>query len=282
MIAILTDSCVDTLKLLPFLFLSYMLLEFLEREAGDRSAKMIAEAKQFGPVIGGFLGIIPQCGFSAIASEFYAARVISLGALISVYLSTSDEMLPILVSERVSFSVIAKILLIKFVIGTLAGFLIDFLRRSKARGEAGFRSGYCELCHGDEKEPFFKEVCIHTFQIMLFIFLVTIVVNGMVYLIGADNLAGLILNKPVIGELLAGLIGLIPNCAASVIITQLYLQGVIQTGAIISGLLVSAGIGPLMLWRTNHHRKENLKIYGLLYSIGVVCGIIIELLGITL
>ena len=145
-----------------------MLLEFLEREAGDRSAKMIAEAKQFGPVIGGFLGIIPQCGFSAIASEFYAARVISLGALISVYLSTSDEMLPILVSERVSFSVIAKILLIKFVIGTLAGFLIDFLRRSKARGEAGFRSGYCELCHGDEKEPFFKEVCIHTFQIMLF------------------------------------------------------------------------------------------------------------------
>ena len=285
-LSVLLDTCTDTLKLLPFLFLTYLLLELLERKSGSHSAKLISNSRRFGPMIGGLLGVVPQCGFSAIASEFYSRRIITLGTLLAIYLSTSDEMLPILISERTSVHVIVSILLIKLLIGIAAGFVIDLFTKKQQDQSPDFDLDRHRKSHPDseaaEESRFLPEVLSHTFQTLLFIFLVTFAVDAFVAVIGTDSLSGFILNRPVIGEILAGLIGLIPNCSASVIITQLYLEGAMQTGAIMTGLLVSAGIGPLMLWRTNPHRKENLAIYALLYIISVICGILIEFSGIIL
>lgn len=285
--SILKDTCIDTFQLLPFLFLTYLLLELLERKSGTHAAKLISDSRRFGPVIGGLLGIVPQCGFSAIASEFYSRRIITLGTLLAIYLSTSDEMLPILISERTSVHIIVSILLIKLVIGIAAGFLIDLFTIKQQSSNTDDDSGHHRKNHTKPDEPavesrLIPDVLSRTFQTILFIFLVTFVIDAFVAIIGTDSLSGFILNRPVIGEILAGLIGLIPNCSASVIITQLYLEGAMQTGAIMTGLLASAGIGPLMLWRTNSHRRENIAIYALLYIISVICGIIIEFSGIVL
>lgn len=290
LILILRETCIDSLKLLPFLFITYFLLEFLELKASDRSARLISESHRFGPVIGALLGVIPQCGFSAISSEFYSKRVITLGTLLAIYLSTSDEMLPILLSERTSAHIILNILVIKVIVGIIFGFLIDMYINKKRKVSSNAASADLHFTHepaavSDNGKLFLtilKDSLRHTSQTLFFIFLVTLAIEALVCLSGADSLSGIILNQPVAGELLAALIGLIPNCSGSVIITQLYLNGAMQTGAIMSGLLASAGIGPLMLWRTNHNRRENIIIILLLYSISVICGLLIDLIGFAL
>lgn len=282
----LTHAFSETLKLVPFLIITYLFMEFVEHKMSDKAKHTIEHSGRIGPLFGALLGAFPQCGFSAAASGLYAGRVITVGTLISVYLSTSDEMLPIFISEQVPITDILKILGLKVVIGMTAGFWLDFVvcRLPSRKGhdrhhEIGHMCEH-EHCHCDE-DNIIKSALTHALKITLFIFIVTAALGFVIEVIGEDTLAGFITNKPIIGQLIAGLIGLIPNCAASVVITQLYLQGALSFGGMMSGLLVGAGVGLLVLFRSNDDMKKNLQILGILYGYGVFFGVLIELLGIT-
>lgn len=269
---VISDTLIDVIKLLPFLFLTYLAMEYLEHKTGDKAAALVKRAGHFGPVIGGLLGMVPQCGFSTAASNLFAGRVITMGTLIAIYLSTSDEMLPILISEQAPIGVIMKLLLAKAAIGIVAGLLLDLLLRGKAAAEHHHIHEVCEHEHCGCEKGIIRSAFSHTVQIAAFILLITFALNLILFWVGEDALANLLLNRPVIGPLLAGLVGLIPNCAGSVAITQLYLEGVLDIGAAMAGLLTGSGVGLLVLFRVNHNRKENLKILGLLYTIGVIAG----------
>lgn len=280
MLDLLLDALLDVLKLIPFLFLTYVAMEYLEHRTGEKAQTLIRKAGRFGPVIGGVLGVVPQCGFSAAASNLYAGRVVSLGTLMAIYLSTSDEMLPILISERserAPYRTILMILLAKALIGILAGLLIDFLLRHKGRETQQHIHEICEHEHCHCEEGIWKSAVSHTLQIALFVFVIGLALNLLLHFAGEDLLEHLILNHPVAGPLLASLVGLVPNCAGSVVITKLYLEGMIGVGAMLAGLLTGSGVGLLILFRVNRHKKENLQILGLLYAIGALSGILIEL-----
>lgn len=280
MLHILEHSILDTLKLVPFLFLTYLLMEFIEHKTSDKVKIAIHKSGKAGPFIGGLLGAVPQCGFSASAAGLYAGRVISLGTLIAIFLSTSDEMLPILISEAVDVKLILQILGIKIVVGMVAGFVIDFVMqfKKKPQEEEWKIHDLCEHEHCHCEKSIWKSALMHTLQIVLFIFVINFALTFVIEFVGEESLANLFFTKPVIGELVAGLVGLIPNCASSVVITQLYLEGVIGFGSMMSGLLVGSGVGLLVLFRVNEKLKDNLKILGLLYVIGVVSGIVLGLI----
>lgn len=290
MLEIIEDTLIDGIKLLPFLFITYLIMEYIEHKMGEKSKNAIKKSGKFGPLFGSILGIFPQCGFSVSATNLYAGRVITLGTLIAVYLSTSDEMLPIFISEAVSPIIILKILGIKLIIGMIAGVIIDLVinlvgknKISKEEKETDEIGHMCEEehCHCDEK-GILKSAIHHTLSIFIFIILITFIINIVVHFVGEDTIASWILNKPIIGPMISSLIGLVPNCAASVIITNMYLENVISLGSMIAGLLTGAGVGLAVLFKTNNKLKENIGIMGLLYIIGVISGILIELIGITL
>lgn len=279
------DAVIDTAKLIPFLYLTYLVMEALERKAGDRSADLLGRVGRLGPCFGGLIGVVPQCGFSAAAASLYSGGVISIGTLLAVFLSTSDEMLPIFISEQVAPASIVKILLLKAAIGIVSGFMIDFLfRLTKYRYKTEKRIDMlCEEAHcgcEDEKEGnIFKAALVHTCEILFFIFLLTLALTIAVELIGTDRMASFLTGRPVIGVIVSALVGLIPNCAASVAITQLYLQGMLTLGQMMAGLLVGAGVGLLVLFRTNdRHPRENLTITGILFCCGIFWGLLIEIL----
>ncbi|MDD2957691.1 MAG: putative manganese transporter [Lachnospiraceae bacterium] len=283
MLEILQDCVIDTVKIIPFLFLTYLLMEYIEHRTSEKTKGVIRRAGKMGPLLGGVLGAIPQCGFSAAAAGFYSGRVITVGTLLAVFLSTSDEMLPILLSSQVPLTTILHIVGLKALIGILAGILADFFLRKFNQRKIG--DSIHDLCDHDQchcEESIVKSAAKHTLNITLFIFLVSLALNLVIALIGEDNLGNVILNQPVVGEILAGIIGLIPNCAASVVITTLYMEGAMSAGAMMSGLLVGAGVGLLVLFRTNSNLKENMKITGLLYVSGVAGGLALELLQVTL
>ena len=289
MLEIIEETLIDAIKLLPFLFITYLIMEYIEHKMGEKSKNTIKKSGKLGPIIGSILGIFPQCGFSVSATNLYAGRVITLGTLIAVYLSTSDEMLPIFISEAVSPIIILKILGIKLIIGMIAGSLIDLIvnifkknKQEKQNDEIGHMCEE-EHCHCDENGVF-KSALKHTLNIFLFIVLITFIINIIVYFVGEETIASWILNKPIIGPMITSLIGLIPNCAASVIITNMYLENVISLGSMIAGLLTGAGVGLAVLFKTNkdNRLKENIGIVVLLYIIGVISGILIELLGISI
>jgi hypothetical protein len=286
MLDVIKDTLIDGIKLLPFLFITYLIMEYLEHKTGDKSKNIVKKSGKFGPLLGGFLGVFPQCGFSAAAANLYSGRVITIGTLIAVFLSTSDEMLPILISEEAPISLMLQILAIKLIIAVIAGFLIDFvhkliLKKNKEKIEEDTEEAIeqmCEDAHCDcEHDGILKSSIKHTLNIFGFILLITFAINALIYFIGEDRLSSIILNVPIVGTLISGIIGLIPNCAGSVIITELYLSHLISFGTMIAGLLVGSGIGILVLFKSNKHIKENLKIVGILYTIGIICGIIIDL-----
>lgn len=284
MLDVILDTLIDSIKLLPFLFITYLLMEYIEHKMKHKSKETIQKSGKWGPFFGSLLGIFPQCGFSVSATNLYAGRVITLGTLIAVYLSTSDEMLPIFISEAVSPIIILKILAIKLVIGMIAGFIIDLvinvLTKNKIKENI---EQVCEEehCHCNEN-GILKSSIHHTLNIFVYIIIISFIINTIVHFIGEEAIANLLLNKPIIGPLVSALIGLIPNCAASVIITNMYLQKVISFGSMMSGLLTGAGIGLAVLFKTNNEIKENIKIVVLLYSIGVIVGIVIDTLGIII
>lgn len=281
---ILEHTIIDSVKLIPFLFLTYLLMEYIEHKTKEKTKETIKKSGKFGPFIGALLGIVPQCGFSVSATNLYAARVITLGTLIAVYLSTSDEMLPIFLSEGVAIDIIIKILAIKLGIGMLAGFLIDFVLRMKNKGRQDTEKiiDLCEKEHCHCEHGIFKSTLKHTVNIFLFIFIITLVINIAIHIIGEESIANFMLDRPILGPIISGIIGLIPNCAASVIITQMYLENIISVGTMIAGLLVGAGVGLAVLFRTNKGLKENIKITVLLYAIGVISGIILEFIGLNI
>ena len=283
MLEIISETLIDSIKLLPFLFITYLIMEYIEHKTSKKAKNTIKKSGKFGPAVGSILGIFPQCGFSVSATNLYAARVITLGTLIAVYLSTSDEMLPIFISEAVPISVILKILGIKLIIGIIAGFSIDFILRlrNKTNVEEEKIIDLCEKEHCHCEHGIIKSALKHTINIFVFIIIISLIINILIHFIGEDVIANFLQNKPIIGPIISGLIGLIPNCAASVIITQMYLENVISVGTLISGLLVGAGVGLAVLFKMNKGVKENIKIISLLYGIGVISGIVIELLGIN-
>lgn len=278
MLYVIEETLIDTIKLIPFLFLTYLAMEYLEHRTGEKAQRMIKKAGRLGPVLGGVLGIVPQCGFSTAASNLYAGRVISLGTLLAIYLSTSDEMLPILISEQAPLELILRILLAKAAIGLAAGMMIDIILGRKCMEEHAHIHEICEHEHCHCEKGVVRSALTHTAQITFFILLVTFVLNLVLHFVGEEALAGLILNQPLLGPVLAGIVGLIPNCAGSVVITQLYLQGAMSLGAAMAGLLSGSGIGLLVLFRVNHNKKENLVILVLLYGISVLAGIVIGLI----
>ena len=275
------DAALDTAKLLPFLFLTYLALELLEHKLGDRSRQWVEKAGKWGPVYGGLCGMIPQCGFSAAAANLYAGRIITLGTLAAVFLSTSDEMLPVMLSQQAGMKRILGIVILKAGLGILWGFLLDWTRRKPAEPEQAI-SQFCRKEGCQCEKSVWLGALAHTGSVLAFLFLITLGLNWALALVGPETLAGGILSAPVAGKLLAGLVGMIPNCGASVILTQLYLQGVISFGAMMAGLLPGAGVGLLVLFRVNGSKKESLAVAAKLYGAGIVSGLILDGMGVRL
>lgn len=270
----------DSIKILPFLFITYLVMEYLEDKMNAKTVAVLQKSKKTGPIWGALLGMLPQCGFSASASNLYAGRMITMGTLIAVYLSTSDEMLPMMLSASVEPVFIVKVLLLKAGIGMAAGCLVDFVWQKvlhHAKREPDIHH-FCEHEHCECGHGIVRPAIKHTLRIWFFIFLVTIILNFVIEAVGTEALSNFVLNKPIIGEILAGIIGLIPNCAASVVITQLFLDGLIPFGTMMAGLLVGAGVGVLILLRVNEEKKDTFRIISVLYVIGVVSGMIINLI----
>ena len=276
----------DNLRIIPFLFVTYCIMEYMEHAVSAKTEGAVKYKGKMGPLFGGILGIIPQCGFSAAAASFYSGGVITLGTLLAIFLSTSDEMLPIFISQTVPAVKIVKILGAKALIGVFAGFLVDFGLKKIGKGHVVQKRIHdlCEQehCHCEEEEAaIWKSALVHTIKVFGFIFIVSVLLNLILECGGEDALLWFADNNSILAAMLTGVVGLVPNCAASVIITQLYLKQLISAGALMSGLLVGAGVGVLVLFRTNRPVKQNVKIVGLLYVIGVAAGLIIDLIGIT-
>lgn len=275
---IINHSIEDTLTIIPFLFIAFLFMEYIEHKFNKKTKNIIERAGKSGPLLGSILGVFPQCGFSVMGTNFYAARIISLGTLISIYLSTSDEMLPIMLSEGLKLSQIFYILFIKVVIAIIAGFIIDYIYRNKKVTKKVIHE-LCEEehcnCHHD---GIIKSSIKHTLSIVLFIFITNLIITGLIETIGEDNMSEILFKNTIFGPFIASLFGLIPNCASSVIITELFLSGAISFGSLIAGLLTGSGIAILVLFKINKNLKENFHILGLVYFVGVISGIIIELI----
>ena len=315
---VLLDAVKDTAVLLPFLFITYVAISLLELFAGEKAVARIQNAGHAGPAIGAALGLVPQCGFSAMGAMLFADRIVTLGTLVAVILSTSDEMLPLLVAEQVDVAVLVKILATKAVIGLVAGFAVDGAIHALAAKSRRFASllpgsaAYDEAAEGEAAEgdsdgtapedfdpsqyscdcgcgePLTKGQVVQwvalnsayrTLQVAVFIFAVTLVLTAVIEGVGEDVLTSFLANNEAIATFVAGLVGMIPNCAASVVVTQLYLDGALGFGPMMAGTLVAAGAGYLVLFRTNGNARENVGIAVLLYVIGVASGLVLNLLG---
>lgn len=278
MLDIILDSIMDTLKLLPFLFLAFLLIELIEHKLNTKSKKVITKSKNFGPFFGALLGAIPQCGFSVMATNLYVTKIITLGTLFSIYLSTSDEMLPILISKNASITLIIKIILIKILFGIIYGIIIDAIIEKRKLKKETVNYQICDSEHCHCEEGIIKSAIKHTINISIFILITTFIISIAFNYIGQDFLSKIFLKKTIFGPFITSLIGLIPNCATSVMLTELYLNNAISFASLIGGLLTSSGSALLVLFKSNKNIKENISILLLLYIIGVVSGIIIEII----
>lgn len=319
----LLDACLDTLKVFPFLLVTYLFMEWLEHGAGKKFERAIAKGGRVGPLIGALLGVIPQCGFSGAAATLYAGRVVTLGTLVAVFASTSDEMIPIMLSEAAPPALIAGILLVKVVTGIVCGLLLDFVLTKTGRLHTGLSSlkrhqghgdnDIHELCEeegcecskedSDKLQPgrtdpaaegvlpvhshghdhghhhgVFVPALKHSVSVTVFIFVVTLGINLLAEA-GLEGALASVTQAPFLSPIVMALFGFIPNCAVSVGMTQLYLEGVMSGGALVSGLTVNSGIGLIVLFRTNRDFNENLRIMAVMLVVGVLAGWVIQLLG---
>jgi len=275
MIETLTDILVDSLLLLPFLFPTYLVLEAIEARAGGALGRTLGRARCWGPVAGALSGAVPQCGFSAAAASLYAGGVVTAGTLIAVFLSTSDELLPVLVSAKAPLTLLLKIAGLKIAFGLLAGLAVDAFLRSRGRNIAEPHvSDLCahSRCGCVKRKGIVVPALIHTAEIFIFILVVSGLVELAMHFAGEDALKGFVLNRPIAGEFLAGLLGLVPNCAVSVAFAQLYLDGAMSAGALMAGSLTGSGLGLLVLFRTNRRITDNLAILATVYVFGVMFG----------
>lgn len=270
-IHVLEHSLLDTLKLIPFLFISFIIMELIEHKFSNK--KKLKKINKFGPLAGAILGLIPQCGFSVVASTFYSARVITLGTLFSIYLATSDEMLPILIANKTDISVIIKVLFVKFILGLFFGILVDIIYRTKLCDNK--INDICEEEHCHCNDSIVKSSIVHTIKVLLFVFGVNILLN---FVIDMDVLTNFISNNRILSPIITSVIGLIPNCASSILITELYIENIISFGSCISGLLTGSGLGLLVLFKQNKNLKENVLILIVLVIFASICGIVLNLI----
>lgn len=276
MLDIILETLLDTIKLIPFLFIAFIIIELIEHKLNHKNQKILKKSKKYGPILGSILGVIPQCGFSVMSTNLFRARIITLGTLISVYLSTSDEMLPILISQNEKPSTIMKILLIKVLFAIIYGIIIDFIiNKIKKNDKVNYEICNEEQCHCEK--GIIKSSLKHTLNISLFILIMNFMINIIFTYIGEDFLSKIFLKNTMFGPFITSLIGLIPNCGASVILTELYLNNAISMSSLISGLLTGSGTAIIVLFKGNKNIKENIFIILLLYLLGVLSGVIIEL-----
>lgn len=335
MLDIILDALLDSAKLIPFLYVTYLFIEWINRSSSNDMQKKIRKVGKAGPLWGGLLGVIPQCGFSAAAASLYSGRVVTIGTMFAVFLSTSDEMLPVFISEAISPLTILKILGLKVLLAVITGFVIDAVLslgrkedtphirltrpgvtpvgtvkrqsmqggrghsqirgqlRAQSRGGIGNRVGRMDARSGDDfvcmdptcgcskyrNDPLGIAAGRHTLRTFAYIFVISLVLGTLIAVAGEDRLAALCSGIPVVGELVCALVGLIPNCASSVVIAELYVQGIIGIGPMMAGLLVNAGVGLLILFQNNRPQKQNLSILAVLYAVGVCWGLVLELVS---
>ncbi|MGN0975044.1 MAG: putative manganese transporter [Gemmiger sp.] len=279
----LLDAAVDSAKMLPFLYLAYLLIEWLETHHGQSIEKALAGGGRWGFVPGALLGCVPQCGFSAVAANLYASRVITPGTLLAVFLATSDEAVPLLAAVPDRWSTLLLLLVLKVILGLLAGFALDLaLAKFLPRSLHGGYSGHADEvdCHEDHapQSSIFLAALRHTLEIFVFILLFSFGIGVLFGLVGEENAAMLLRDLGVFQPMVAALVGLVPNCAASVLLTQLYLEGGITFGSLFAGLSAGAGIGLAVLWRVNPSRKQNFFLTVLLWAVGAAAGIVMQFL----
>ena len=311
LVDVIADSVLDTLELVPFLFVTYLAMETLEHSTEGRMQGLVARAGHAGPIVGGLLGAVPQCGFSAMAATLYSGGVVTAGTLVAVILSTSDEMVPVFLAHQEPAGRLLSIMLLKVVVGIVVGLLLDAVlhavrhvgnpqphihdlcERAHCRcedDEAGSDAspesdadGHGEAerghHHGHGHWAIVRSAAIHTVQVTGFILLVTFLFGLLIEVMGEDALAQLLGSHPVRATFLAALVGLIPNCGASVAITELYLDGVLAVGPMVAGLLVSGGVGLLVLFRTNRDVRQNVAVTAFIYAVGVVVGLAVSASG---
>ena len=283
------DSLLDGLKdgawSLPVLFVAYLLMELLERSQKLNEEILHGYSHKAGPLLGGLLGVVPQCGISGAAATLFSTGSVTVGTMLAVFFATSDEMLPIMLSSvadgDIRLSSILLIMLGKAALGVALGYLADLLLTKYIRSQKNIH-GFCERehCACDEEEGnVFVSALKHTLKIAVMLIAVNVVLNFVLGMIGVERLSGSVLNRPVIGEILLALVGLIPNCSVSVVITESYLSSLIGLGGLFAGLLSNAGIGLLVLFRTNKNLKENLVITSTLYGLSAAAGIVITLVS---
>ena len=276
---VLLHALRDLLILVPFLFLTYLLMEFIEHRAKGRVEGFMKKAGGCGSVAGALVGAVPQCGFSAAASSLFCGRVISMGTLVAVFLSTSDEMIPILLSGSVPPLRVLFIVLYKILVAALVGFLLDFLLRLMKKDEREINiDALCEVDGCGCERGVFYSACHHTLKISVFVFAVTLVLNALIFFIGEDRISAVVGALPLLSHFAAALVGFIPNCAASVMLATLYADGIISAGAMTAGLFSGAGVGMLVLLKQNKNIKENLVIFGVLFVSGVLFGALLDLI----
>jgi hypothetical protein len=276
------DAAFDTLKMLPFLLGIYLLIEWMEGRFGDAMVRAAKNARRSGPFVAALVGCVPQCGFSSVGSALYARRAITIGTLLAVYLSTSDEALPILLSRPDKLALVGPIVLTKVVVAILAGFLVDFAARAPVTAAAG--SSDIALPHGHEAEdhhahcehehmPLWRRAASHTAQVSAFVFAITFALNYAMQTLGKQELSHVLLAHSVLQPPAAALVGLIPNCGASVAITQALIEGNIGLGSAIGGLCAAGGVGLLVLVRTNRPASDTARVILLLYLISAGVGL---------
>lgn len=274
---IFLDTTMDGIRMLPFLFGAFLILEALERVSAGKQERLLRRVGWAGPAAGALLGCIPQCGFSVMAANFYSGGIISAGTLLSVFIATSDEALLILLGYPDRTGEILQLILLKIVIAIPVGYLVDiFLRKKitvpKAAGEL------CRDCRCHEEKSILMPALRHTLKVFLYLYAFTFVLNGAIELLGMERISAILLNDTVFQPVIATVIGLIPNCASSVILTQLYLAGAISFPSVAAGLCSGAGIGVLVLFKVNPHKGENMKILGCLAGAGILAGVFLQAL----
>ncbi|MCR5392230.1 MAG: arsenic efflux protein [Olsenella sp.] len=311
LVDVIADSVLDTLELVPFLFVTYLAMETLEHSTEGRMQGLVARAGHAGPIVGGLLGAVPQCGFSAMAATLYSGGVVTAGTLVAVILSTSDEMVPVFLAHQEPAGRLLSIMLLKVVVGIVVGLLLDAVLHA-VRHVGNPQPHIHDLCerahchceddeagsdaspesdadghgeaerghhHGHGHWAIVRSAAIHTVQVTGFILLVTFLFGLLIEVMGEDALAQLLGSHPVRATFLAALVGLIPNCGASVAITELYLDGVLAAGPMVAGLLVSGGVGLLVLFRTNRDVRQNVAVTAFIYAVGVVVGLAVSASG---